>query len=144
VNFWRVRKTGKRARPGARARTCAGLALLAAVGLGAAGCSAQPLSENPSVKGVTDKLNITTTVPPPADFVAKSRPPSMDYMPVGVVPPARAMKPRDPAKVKELEAEMVATRVRHDRLGGRKPPAPAKPKAAGADKAAAKPPGAPL
>jgi hypothetical protein len=129
---------------GARAG-CAVL-LVAAVGLGAAGCSAQPLSENPSVKGVTDKLNITTTVPPPADFVAKSRPTSVDYMPVGVVPPARSMKPRDPAKVKELEAEMEATRMRHDRLGGRKPPATAKPKPAdkSAGKDAGKKPGAPL
>ena len=97
--------------------------LLAILAVGGGGCSAQPLSENPGVKGVTDKLNITTNVPPPADFVAKSRPQSLEYMPVGVVPPARGgPAPRKPDQVKALEAEMEGTRARHDRLGGRKPP----------------------
>ncbi|PSC06341.1 hypothetical protein SLNSH_03390 [Alsobacter soli] len=101
---------------------------VAGIAFGGAGCSAQT-SGSSGLKPITDKLNITTTVPPAADFVEKSRPQSMDYMPVGVVPPARSVKPRTPDQVKALEAEMEGTRKRHDALGGRKPPATAAAKA---------------
>jgi hypothetical protein len=72
-------------------------------------------------KALTDKLGITTTPPEPQDFVRKTRPAELDYRPVGVVPPARSIKPRTPEQVKAMEADLAATSRRHDALSGRSP-----------------------
>ncbi|MFZ4533079.1 MAG: hypothetical protein ACOYOJ_14860 [Alsobacter sp.] len=80
----------------------------------------QPAAETDALRPFTDKFSITTTVPEPAEFVKKSRPSTMDYRPVGVVPPARGTKVRTADEVKSLEAEMESTRRRHD-VAGRRP-----------------------
>lgn len=115
---------------------------------GASSVAQQPAPETDALRPFTDKFNITTTVPEPAEFVKKSRPETMDYRPVGVVPPARGTKVRTADEVKKLEAEMESTRRRHDVAGHRPAPMTAantKPKAKPkpGDRAAAKPAGRP-
>jgi hypothetical protein len=73
-----------------------------------------------SPPGVLTSTGFATTVPKRADFVDKSRPDQMDFIPVGVTPPARAVAPRKPADITKLQAELEATRRSHDRLAGRK------------------------
>ena len=107
------------------------------LGLTGVTCAAQqPSAEQDALRPFTDKFNITTTVPEPAEFVKKSRPAAMDYRPVGVVPPARGTKVRTADEVKSLEAEMESTRRRHD-VAGRRPSPGTKSKPG--DRAAAKP-----
>jgi len=121
------------------------LGALTVLGLTAATSVAQqPSAETDALRPFTDKFNITTTVPEPAEFVKKSRPATMEYRPVGVVPPARGTKVRTADEVKSLEAEMESTRRRHDVAGRRPSPGAtsktaAKPKPG--DRAAAKPAG---
>lgn len=108
-------------------------------------CVAQQApADTDALRPFTDKFNITTTVPEPADFVKKSRPATMDYRPVGVVPPARGTKVRSADEVKSLEAEMESTRRRHDVAGRRPAPgAKSKPGERAAVRPAGKPPGQP-
>jgi hypothetical protein len=68
------------------------------------------------------------------DFVAQSRPGSLDYVPVGTSAPARAMPARTSDEVKAAEAEMDALRARNEsagqaavRAGATPAPAPLKP-----------------
>ena len=121
-----------------------GLRLLGAmtvIGLSGMTCLAQqPAADSDALRPFTDKFNITTTVPEAAEFVKKSRPATMEYRPVGVVPPARGTKVRTADEVKRLEAEMESTRRRHD-VAGRRPSPGAKSKPG--DRAAAKPAGRP-
>lgn len=65
------------------------------------------------------------------DFVQRSRPASLDYLPIGVDPPARPTPARTAEEIKAAEAEMEAVRARNEaagaaaaRLGGTPPPEP--------------------
>lgn len=65
------------------------------------------------------------------DFVARSRPKSLDYMPIGVAAGERPTKARTADEIKAAEAEMDALRARNEaagaaaaRLGGTPEPAP--------------------
>ena len=127
------------------------LGAMTVLAVSGASCAAQqPAAETDSLRPFTDKFNITTTVPEAADFVKKSRPETMDYRPVGIVPPARGTKVRTADEVKSLEAELESTRRRHDVAGHRPSPTPstgAKPKPKlkpkPGDRAAARPAGQP-
>lgn len=47
------------------------------------------------------------------DFVRESRPPSLDYVPVGAAAPARAVPAKKKEEVEALEAELLRTRTRN-------------------------------
>lgn len=64
-------------------------------------------------------------------FVAESRPPSLDYMPIGTPQPEPETPVRSPEEIRAVEAEMDALRARNEaagaaaaRLGGTPPPEP--------------------
>ncbi|WP_193557336.1 hypothetical protein [Microvirga pakistanensis] len=72
------------------------------------------------------------TAPTP-DFVARSRPQNLDYMPIGTAVEGRPTAARTAAEVKAEEAELDALRARNEaagaaaaRLGGTPPPEPVK------------------
>lgn len=65
------------------------------------------------------------------DFVAESRPGSLDYMPVGTAEPGPPTPARTAEEIKAAEAELDALRARNEaagaaaaRLGGTPPPQP--------------------
>lgn len=80
---------------------------------------------------VGEKVGFATTVPKAPDFLEQSRmdAPS-DFIPVGLTPPDRGDKPMTPEQLKEAEADLQSTLMRHDTLGGLPPPTPGDPKAA--------------
>jgi tagatose-1,6-bisphosphate aldolase non-catalytic subunit AgaZ/GatZ len=51
------------------------------------------------------------------DFVKQSRPPKLDYVPVGTAAPARNTPARTADQVKATEAEMDAARARNEAAG---------------------------
>lgn len=65
------------------------------------------------------------------DFVASSRPQSLDYMPVGTSQPGRSTPAWTPEEIKAAEAELDTVRARNEakgsaaaKLGGTPPPEP--------------------
>lgn len=54
---------------------------------------------------------------PPPDFVSRTRAQSVDYLPIGVSAPARALPAKDAAAVGGAEAEMDALRKRNEGRG---------------------------
>ncbi len=96
--------------------------LLVSVGLVQAGCaSTSPYSDqetrNP-IKSVVETVGFATTAPEPQDFVKATRPATLEYMPVGITPPARSLKPKKAEEVKKMEDELLATRDRNAAVGG--------------------------
>ena len=88
---------------------------------------------NPT-KELANSLGLGPKVAPSPDFVARSRPGSLDYMPVGVAAPQRPTAARTAEEIKAAEAEMDALRARNEaagaaaaRLGGTPEPAPVNP-----------------
>ena len=112
-----------------RGRAPAGLAAaLLAVAL--AGCGQTQATVSSAVRPVATATGFATTVPEPQDFVKSSRPKDMDYLPVGVTPPARDTKILTPEQLAAAEKDLEATRGNHDALSGRPPPKPKAPKTA--------------
>ncbi len=143
VNFRSKSPLGREIRVGAdRTGRLAiwGLVLLG-VGLVQSGCaSTSPYSDqeasNP-VKSVVEKVGFATTAPEPQAFVKATRPATLDYMAVGITPPARSLKPKKADEVKKMEDDLIATRDRNAAIGG-VPVTPSTPAAKG--KAPAKKP----
>jgi len=112
--------------------------LLISVGLVQTGCASNsPYSDqeagNP-IKSVVETVGFATTAPEPQDFVKATRPATLEYMPVGITPPARSLKPKKADEVKKLEDELMATRDRNAAVGG-VPVAPSPPAAKGIEPA---------
>ena len=66
-------------------------------------------AQNPAepARGLAETVRFATPVPPMPDFVQASRPASQgDYLPVGVDPPPRAVKPRSPADARATQQEL--------------------------------------
>jgi hypothetical protein len=77
--------------------------VLIAAALALAGCAGDT---NP-IRDAAVAAGVTGGEPRPApDFVARSRPTSPDYMPIGVAPPARRYRAKDKAEVEKAEAQM--------------------------------------
>ena len=96
--------------------------MLVGVGLLQAGCAAtSPYSDQEAaspVKSVVEKVGFATTAPEPQGFVKATRPATLDYMPVGITPPARSLKPKKADEVKKMEDDLIATRDRNAAVGG--------------------------
>jgi hypothetical protein len=80
-------------------------AALLCSGLLLAGCAA---SDND--KTLSERLQLTTRVTEPKDWVVQSRPGDPDYIPVGVTPPQRPSAALDPAGLASATAETEAAR----------------------------------
>jgi hypothetical protein len=85
------------------------LVLLAASGM--AGCNSNP------VRDVATSLGAGPQVAPTPDFVARSRPATLDYMPIGTPVPERPTPARTADEIKAAEAELDALRTRNEAAG---------------------------
>ena len=90
-----------------------------------AGARAEDGFSSHPVDSVLRALDLKTDPGPPADFVKEARPEGeSDFVPVGEQHPTRSVKVKTPAELKAMEAELDAARLQHDKISGRKPPAP--------------------
>jgi hypothetical protein len=69
------------------------------------------------VKDVAQGVGIGSEPRAAPDFVARSRAPKYDYLPVGESAPQRSSKAKDAAGLAQAEAEMDAARVRNEASG---------------------------
>jgi hypothetical protein len=69
------------------------------------------------VKDVAQGVGIGSEPRAAPDFVARSRAPRYDYLPVGESAPQRSSKAKDAAGLAQAEAEMDAARVRNEASG---------------------------
>jgi hypothetical protein len=95
-----------------------------------AGCNSNP------VRDVATAVGAGPQMAPTPDFVARSRPANLDYMPIGTPAPERPTPARTAAEIKAAEAELDALRARNEaagaaaaELGNTPPPEPIKPPA---------------
>ena len=84
--------------------------LAAAAAAGLAGCSGDT---NP-IRDVAVATGVGAQPRTAPDFVARSRPEKLDYLPVGVSAPPRATAARPQAAVSSVEAEMDALRAANE------------------------------
>ncbi|WP_205800184.1 hypothetical protein [Microvirga terricola] len=87
-----------------------GLAVLAVTGL-AACAGGNPTRDALASVGAGPNMAATP------DFVAKSRPASMDYMPIGTSKPGRATAAKTADEIKAVEAELDAIRTQNEAAG---------------------------
>ncbi|CUA85378.1 hypothetical protein IMF23_03090 [Chelatococcus daeguensis] len=87
---------------GSRARK----ALLVLLPLVLAACT----SGGEAVRDVAVATGLRAEAPRSAEFVAQSRPSDLNYMPIGVQPPARAIRPRSADEAERLKQELEARR----------------------------------
>jgi hypothetical protein len=85
------------------------LAMLAAAGL--AGCNSNP------VRDVATAVGAGPQMAPSPDFVARSRPANLDYMPIGTPVPERPTPARTAEEIKAAEAELDALRAQNEAAG---------------------------
>ena len=104
---------------------------LAAAAFALAGCSGDvnPVRDVAVAAGVGGKPAAQAP-----DFVARSRPETLDYLPVGVSAPPRPTRNKTQAEIKQTEADLEAVRAANEakaaetrQFGSTPPPAPATP-----------------
>jgi hypothetical protein len=78
---------------------------------GVAGCNSNP------VRDVATSLGAGPQLAPTPDFVARSRPANIDYMPIGTPAPERPTPARTAEEIKAAEAELDALRIRNEAAG---------------------------
>lgn len=92
---------------------------------GAAACAcvaaAPAMAQSEEPGQLTRALGLRTVVPPAPDFVARTRPRTMDYIPVGSPRSVPTGRPMSADQVRAEEKSLDAARQRHDRAAGRKP-----------------------
>ncbi|WP_199049345.1 hypothetical protein [Microvirga splendida] len=90
---------------------CAALTLTLCTAVGLAGCNSNP------VRDVATSLGAGPRMAPTPDFVERSRPATLDYMPIGTSAPERATPARTAEEIKAAEAELDALRSRNEAAG---------------------------
>ena len=96
-----------RMKPFSIPRAAAVFAVLFAV----AGCNSNPVRDVAAAVGAGPRMA------PTPDFVARSRPATLDYMPIGTPAAERPTPARTAAEIKAAEAEMDALRTRNEAAG---------------------------
>lgn len=86
-------------------------ALVLFMAAGVAGCNSNP------VRDVATSLGAGPQVAATPDFVARSRPATLDYMPIGTPVPERPTPARTAEEIKAAEAELDALRSRNEAAG---------------------------
>jgi|GEM_PF-2692847 len=89
----------------------AAFALTLCTSAGLAGCNSNP------VRDVATSLGAGPQVAPTPDFVARSRPATLDYMPIGTPVAERPTPARTAAEIKAAEAELDGLRTRNEAAG---------------------------
>jgi hypothetical protein len=85
------------------------LILFAAAGV--AGCNSNPVRDVAASVGAGPQMAASP------DFVARSRPADLDYMPISATAPERPTPARTAAEIKAAEAEMDALRAQNEAAG---------------------------
>jgi hypothetical protein len=105
---------------------------LVLVALAAANVTACTGGSNP-VRDVAVAVGAGPRTAPTPDFVARTRPQNLDYLPIGTAEEGRPTPARSADEVKAAESELDALRARNEaagaaaaRLGGTPPPEPIK------------------
>lgn len=103
------------------------LLLTVLVAANAAACTS---GSNP-VREIATAMGAGPRVAPTPDFVARSRPQNLDYLPIGTAEEGRPTPARSAEEIKAAESELDALRARNEaagaaaaRLGGTPPPEP--------------------
>jgi hypothetical protein len=74
------------------------------------------------VDDVLRRITPWTDAGEPADWVKATRSPGeLNYVPVGVNPPPRAIKVKTPAELAAMKADLESTQARHAKLASEKP-----------------------
>ena len=89
----------------------AAFALISFAAAGMAGCNSNP------VRDVAASLGAGPQMAASPDFVARSRPADLDYMPISASVPERPTPARTAQEIKAAEAEMDALRARNEAAG---------------------------
>ncbi|MEE1657734.1 hypothetical protein VB618_16135 [Microvirga sp. CF3062] len=89
----------------------AAFALIMFAAAGMAGCNSNP------VRDVATSLGAGPQVAPRPDFVERSRPADLEYMPIGTPVPQRSTPARTAEEIKAAEAELDALRSRNEAAG---------------------------
>lgn len=89
----------------------AGFTALAVANVAACASGSNPTRDALASMGAGPKMAQTP------DFVASSRPQSLDYMPIGTAQPGRAIAARTADEIKAAEAELDAMRARNEAAG---------------------------
>ena len=104
--------------------------VFAVMALALAGCSTDV---NP-VRDVFVATGVGAKPRPAPEFIAQSRPDNLDYLPVGVSAPPRAIRGKTASETKSAEAELDAVRAANEakaaearQAGATPPPAPVAP-----------------
>ena len=88
------------------------LVFSALAGLGVAGCSSNPVRDAFHLTGIGAE-------PKPApDFIAQSRPETLEYRATGVAPPPRSTTSKTAAEVSRMETEMDALKAANEARAG--------------------------
>jgi len=95
------------------------LALAVLVSLAAAGCQS---SGDSGVKSAAQAAGFATTVGESKPFVSAQRPGQLEYMPVGVTPPQRDIKPKTAKELAAYERSLEAQRVSSQQKAAKPPP----------------------
>jgi hypothetical protein len=85
--------------------------LVLSAAAGVAGCNSNP------VRDVATSLGAGPQAAQTPDFVARSRPATLDYMPIGTPVPERPTPARTAEEIKAAEAELDAIRSRNEAAG---------------------------
>ncbi len=89
----------------------AAFALIVLAAAGVTGCNSNP------VRDVATSLGAGPRLAPTPDFVERSRPANLDYMPIGTAVPGRPTPARTAEEIKAAEAELDALRTRNEAAG---------------------------
>ena len=94
------------------------VAFVSALGCAIPGAVAADSDGEHPMDSVLKMLNLKADEGKPLDFVEKTRPGSVDYVPVGKKHPDRVIKPKTAAEVKASEAELDGARIRQQQMAG--------------------------
>ena len=86
------------------------------------GCTDQQISSNPNVRSLSTTAGLRTEVGEPKDFVRRSRPSAVAYVPVEVRPPERPVPRREAKSLPGVEQELDATRSKSANFARRSTP----------------------
>ncbi len=89
----------------------AAFALILFSAVGVSGCNSNP------VRDVATSLGAGPQMAPTPDFVQRSRPADLQYMPIGAAVPERPTPARTADQIKAAEAELDALRARNEAAG---------------------------
>ena len=94
--------------------------LASSISLALLGSAASQEADNP-LQDLARKAKLLPEPVEPKEFVKQLRPAQTDFLPIGMMPPARPLKVKSPEELKAMQADLEAAGLRHDKISGRPP-----------------------